>query len=233
LAEMKKFEGDTNSLFHGKTAERQLVVTLFDLFFAGTDTTTSTLDWSILFLCKYPHVQKRLQQEIAPITGNSRSISLSDRPNMPYTLSLIDEILRFSSIVPDGLPHRVMADNKQFKGYHIPKDSNIQINLWHIHHSTKIWGDPENFRPERFLSEDGKKFIKNENVMAFQPGRRQCVGESLARDSTFLYLTSFFQTFSIEFDPKMENIPGVEDSEVGFVRGPLPYSVIMKNRMEN
>ena len=137
---------------------------LFDLFFAGTDTTTTTLDWAILFLCKCPHVQKRLHQEIEEHTGNSRRVSLSDRPNMPYTLALIDEILRYSSIVPDGLVHWNLAEGKQFRGYHIPKDTLIQPSLWLVHHNPKVWGDPENFRPERFLSEDGKKYVKSENV---------------------------------------------------------------------
>jgi len=227
---MKKAEGDTSSHFHGPKAERQLIASLFDMFLAGSDTTSTSFAWAVLFLCKYPEVQRKLQEEITSITGDSRRISVTDRPNMPYALALLDEILRFSSIVPDGVEHRAMSDI-EFHGYHIPKDIIVQPNLWFIHHNPKIWGDPHNFRPERFLSADESKYLKNENLMAFQPGRRQCVGETLARDTLFLFITNVFQRFSMKFDPSHKE-PTL-DSEPGFVRAPYPYSVIMKDNLKN
>ncbi len=138
------------------------------MFNAGSDTTAITTAWTSLYLCKFPNVQTKFQEEISEVTsGDSRHVSLTDRPNMPYTLALIDEILRFSSIVPDGVPHRAMADS-EFHGYFIEKDMLIQPNLHFIHFNPEIWGDPENFRPERFLTGDGKKYVRNENLMAFQ-----------------------------------------------------------------
>lgn len=101
--------------------------------------------------------------------------------------------------------------------------------MHYMHHSKKVWGDPEVFRPERFLSQDGKKYVKNDYLIPFQIGRRQCVGETLARDTVFLYLTNLFQRFSFSFDPNHPN-PSVE---------PLPnmtskpYSVIIKDRVTN
>lgn len=153
---------------------------------------------------------------------------MDDRPNMPYTLALIDEILRYSSHVPDGVPHKAMAD-REFHGYLIEKDSLIQPNAYYIHNNPKIWGDPKNFRPERFLSPDGKKYVKSENMQAFQVGRRQCVGETLARDSLFLYITNLFQQFDMQRNPNEE--PSLESTQTPF-RSPLPYTVIMTNRLK-
>lgn len=147
---------------------------------------------------------------------------------MPYTLALIDEILRCSSIVPDGVQHRALAD-KEFQGYFIPKDAWIFSNMHYIHHDPKIWGDPEQFRPERFVS-DGK-YKKSDNLIPFQIGKRQCVGETLARDTIFLYLTNIFQRFSISFDPSLPE--PTTDSAPNFLLHPKPYSVIMKDRMTN
>ena len=62
----------------------------------------------------------------------------------------------------------------------------------------KIWGDPENFRPERFLDEHGN-IIKREELIPFSIGRRICLGESLAKMELFLYLATLFQKF--EFLP--------------------------------
>lgn len=176
----------------------------------------------------FPENQKKLQREIEEVTGNIRTVSVSDRPSMPFTLALIDEVLRFSSMVPDGVQHRVLAD-REFHGYFIPKNAWIQPNLYHIHHDPKIWGDPETFRPERFLSADGKKYVRSENVQAFQIGRRQCVGETLARDSIFLYVTNLFQKFDVAFDTS-KGEPTLE-SDIGFLRNPLPYYTKMSERV--
>lgn len=111
---------------------------LFDLFIAGTDTTATTLAWAYLYLCKFPKAQHKLQVEIAEITsGDSRKVFVEDRPNMPYTLALIDEILRFSSLVPDGAAHMAMADS-EFHGYLIEKGDMIQPNAHYFHFNPEI-----------------------------------------------------------------------------------------------
>ncbi|ODM92838.1 Cytochrome P450 2J5 [Orchesella cincta] len=229
LAEVRKTT-DEKSPFYGTMAERQLVATMLDLFLAGSDSSAATLSWTMVYLCKFPEVQKKLQKEIETVTGNTRQVSVADRPNMPYALALVDEILRHSSLVADGVQHRAMAE-REFHGYRIPKDAWVQPNLFFIHRDNKIWGDGDAFRPERFLTKDGKKYVKSENLQPFQVGRRVCVGETLARDNIFLYLTNIFQKFDVKFDPKgkepsLETIPG-------FFRAPEPYTVIMKERLSS
>ncbi|KAF4530244.1 hypothetical protein B566_EDAN018308 [Ephemera danica] len=61
----------------------------------------------------------------------------------------------------------------------------------------EIWGDPENFRPERFLTEDGQ-YQKNEHLLPFGGGSRVCMGESLARYSTLLYLAALVQRYQFQ-----------------------------------
>lgn len=148
---------------------------------------------------------------------------------MPYTLALIDEVLRLSSIVPNGVVHQAIED-KGFQGYFIPKGSFIMVNMHYMHHNTKDWGDPEVFRPERFLSEDEKTYKKSEKLFPFQMGRRQCVGETLARDTIFLFLTNMFQKFNIKFDPN-EPEPGIS-AKANFILEAKPFSVVLTNRAE-
>lgn len=228
LAEVKK-TSDPSSKFYGEMAEKQLIATLFDTFLAGSDTTATTVAWTVLYLCTFTEVQKKLQTEIQEITGDERKVSVLDRPQMPYAQAVIDEVFRYSSIVPTGVPHRALAE-REFRGYHIPKDALIQPNMQHFHFNPKYFPEPNKFRPERFLSEDGTKYKRNENLQPFQIGRRQCAGESLARDSAFLYITNLFQQFSVEFHPDSPRNPEFE-SEVGFLRAPLPFSVVMTDRL--
>ncbi|ODN00933.1 Farnesoate epoxidase [Orchesella cincta] len=228
LAEIEANKDNPASLFHDRRqAEKQLHAILADLFFAGTDTTSNTLAWAVLYLAKNQDAQKKMQKEISSVTGDSRLVTVSDRSNMPYTNGVMDETMRKSSIVASGVQHRAMA-GKQFREYFIPTDTWIFPNLYFIHHNPKIWGDPANFRPERFLTPDEKTYKKNDNLLPFQVGRRQCVGESLARDSFFLFLTNIFQRFSISLDP---NVPEPSNEpQVGFVLSPESYSIILKDR---
>ncbi|XP_021953079.2 methyl farnesoate epoxidase [Folsomia candida] len=219
---------DPNSAFMGKLGEDNLVSTLGDLYLAGTDTIATTLSWMILYLSKFPQIQKKFQQEIESVTGNTRKITVSDRPNMPYTQALIAETLRFSSIVPQGVQHRVLKD-QTYQGFLIPKDTVITANLYYIHFNPKIWRDPENFRPDRFLSPDGKSFKRHDSLIPFSTGRRQCLGESLARDSIFLFSTNIAQRFNLEFDKNgPEN--GFE-SKLSFLLKPKPFNVIFRDRL--
>lgn len=99
---------------------------------------------------------------------------------MPYTEAVIYEVLRRSTLVPIGVFHRAL-ETKEFHGYVIPKGAWVIPNLWSVHMNPEIWGDPESFRPERFISLDGKSVIKHEALIPFQYGKRQCLGEPLGK----------------------------------------------------
>jgi len=120
------------------------------------------------------------------------------------------------------------TEGKGFKGYFIPKDAWIFPNLHYLHHNPKVWGDPENFRPERFLSADGLKYQKSENLMPFQIGKRQCIGETLARDTLFLFITNIVQKFSLNLDPNMPE-PSLEP-KINFVLFPQDFSLLLEER---
>lgn len=83
------------------------------------------------------------------------------------------------------------------------------ICLYSLLQDKEHWGDPENFRPERFLNEHGK-FVKDEWMLAFGTGKRVCLGEVLARSTFFLFFTSLFQEFTFSIpagDPKPTTVP--------------------------
>lgn len=68
----------TNVEFHFPV--HSLTSVVGDLFAAGSDTTSSTLSWMILYLAKFQHVQEKLQAELDTVVGKSRSPTLADRP---------------------------------------------------------------------------------------------------------------------------------------------------------
>ena len=71
---------------------------LLDLMFAGAETTSTVMNWSMLLLIKYPDVQKRVQEELDSVCGTERLPSLKDRQHLHYTDAVINEILRYTDI---------------------------------------------------------------------------------------------------------------------------------------
>jgi len=61
-------------------------------------------------------------------------------------------------------------------------------------------------------------------------GKRQCLGETLARDTLFIFLTGLIQNFSFELDPSDKDIDPFQLKPL-FVVSPDPYKVIMRKRV--
>ena len=126
-----------------------------DLFMAGTETTSTAITWIILFFLHYPQVQERCYQEVCDVIGTQRPPSMLDKAKMTYLEATIMEVLRYANIAPLSAPHSTSCD-VSFRGYVIPKGTYVVANMSSVLHDPASWGDPENFRPERFIGTDGK-----------------------------------------------------------------------------
>ncbi|XP_046583891.1 vitamin D(3) 25-hydroxylase-like [Haliotis rubra] len=183
--------------------ESHLKMTLTDIFMAGTTDAGNNLVWSILYLLHYPEVQEKCFQQIKEHIGLERRPTMLDKPNLPYVEAVYSEILRHVDMVPTGMPYTVPCGVK-FMGYTFPEGFTIIPMLNSVLHDQTAWGDPQNFRPERFLNDEGK-FQKREEFMPFSIGRRACVGQSLFRMEQFLILTTLIQRF--KFFPPSGTLP--------------------------
>ncbi|CAJ0933284.1 unnamed protein product [Ranitomeya imitator] len=140
-----------------------------DLFIAGTDTTTNTLLWSLLYMCLHPNVQEKVQAEIDSVIGRDRPPSLTDKIQMPFTEATIMEVQRMTVVVPLSVPH-MASESTVFQGYTIPKGSVVLANLWAVHRDPKVWEKPNDFNPSRFLDEHGQ-ILKKEAFIPFGIGK--------------------------------------------------------------
>ncbi|KAM3920799.1 cytochrome P450 2F2-like [Leptodactylus fuscus] len=206
---LNKVEEEANNPGSHFTME-SLTITTYNLFIAGTGTTASTLRWAIKFMMEYPEIQKKVQAEIDQVLGSEKWPSLEHRVSMPYTDAVIHEVQRYASIVANSLPHATLRDIK-FKGYTIPKDTQIITFLHSALYDKKYWNNPEEFNPERFLDENGK-CVKNEALIPFGAGKRSCIGEALAKTEIFIFLVSFLQKFNLKFPPG-------ERGPIGLIQG--------------
>ncbi|XP_050162526.1 cytochrome P450 2J2-like [Myiozetetes cayanensis] len=178
--------------------EEHLIMCLLDLMFAGTETTSSTLRWALLFMALHPEIQARVQAEIDAVIGQARQPVLEDRNNMPYTNAVIHEVQRKANIVPFNVPRMAVKDTT-LDGFFIPKGTIVMTNITSVMFDKNEWETPDTFNPGHFLK-DGK-FWKREYFLAFSVGKRACLGEVLARSELFLFFTSLLQKFTFQAPP--------------------------------
>ncbi|KAJ6656330.1 hypothetical protein lerEdw1_003833 [Lerista edwardsae] len=217
LEEMEKRKDDVNSSFNAKN----LCLVIGDLFLAGTETTSTTLLWGLLYMILYPNVQTKVHEEIEEVIGKNRPPKMEDQAHMHYTRAVIHEIQRFGNVVPAGVPHMTHRDT-ELGGFFISKGTTVIINLTSVLKDETMWEKPNEFYPENFLDKNGQ-FAKREAFLPFSTGRRVCLGEQLARMELFLFFTSLLQRFTFCI-PKDQPRPR-DDGCYTFTLIPQPYQI--------
>ncbi|XP_052235369.1 cytochrome P450 2U1-like [Dreissena polymorpha] len=187
---------------------------MLDTVVAGMSEMIKSIRMLILLMCRHQDVQSRVNTEIRDVIGPVGTPSTNHREAMTYTQAVIMEMLRYVSQTPLAIPHKCNED-VVLDGYAILKDTAILPNIWGIHHDEDVWGDPWDFRPERFLcAEDGKKLLPADHkfmktLIPFSVGKRRCPGEDFAMSRLFLVLTSLLQRLHFR-PPEGEELPSVD-----------------------
>jgi cytochrome P450 len=182
---------------------------------AATDTTSATIVWAMTALIKNPSVMKKVQEEIRGSRVKKDFLDGDDIQNFVYLKAVIKETLRLYLPAPLLLP-RETREKCIVGGYHIPAKTIVYVNAWSIHRDSKIWKDPEEFYPERFL-ESSINFLGHDfELIPFGAGRRICPGISIAVASLELTLANLLYSFDWELphglvkeDIDTEMLPGI------------------------
>ncbi|XP_049832281.1 methyl farnesoate epoxidase-like [Schistocerca gregaria] len=207
--------------------EDGLVATVFDLFGAGAESVSNTLAFAVMYLVLHPDVQQKLHKELDLVVGHARRVSLEDRPQLPYLEAVITEVSRINTIAPLCPPHAALKDTT-LCGYNIPQGTWLFISLWSIMHDREHWGDPDVFRPERFIDKETGKFVRDPFFINFGAGPRVCLGMALAKNNLFLFLASLLQDFTISLPPD-EPKPSTL-ALPGFTTAPKPFRAHFSTR---
>ncbi|CAL4917540.1 unnamed protein product [Urochloa decumbens] len=177
---------------------------------AGTDTTSTALQWIMAELVKNPAVQEKLYDEIKSTCGGDEQeeVSEEDTQGMPYLKAVVLEGLRRHPPAHFVLAHKA-AEDIEAGGYLIPKGATVNFTVAEMGWDAREWDKPMKFVPERFMpggdgegvDVTGSREIK---MMPFGVGRRICAGLGVA----MLHLEYFVANLVREFE--WHEVPGEE-----------------------
>lgn len=210
-----------------KLTEDEIVSLCSEFLNAGTDTTSTALQWIMANIVKYRDVQERLVAEIKGVVEETEEeVKEEDLQKMPYLKAVILEGLRRHPPGHFVLPHAVTQD-VVLDGYVVPKKGMVNFMVADIGWDEKVWEEPMEFKPERFLSGGegegvditGSREIK---MMPFGVGRRICPGLGLA----VLHLEYFVANLVWKFEWNT-----VEGEDVDFAEK-QEFTMVMKNPLK-
>ncbi|KAL0577986.1 hypothetical protein V5O48_004024, partial [Marasmius crinis-equi] len=184
LQKQREFEMDDHEIAYALSAP----------WSAGVLTTVATIEVAILAMLHDPSVMRKAQAEIDRVVGRGRIPDFSDIDALPYLQALIKETLRWRPIAPIGFAHCVTEDDV-YNGMFIPKGSTVFANISAITSDPKLFPEPEQFKPERFLNTDDPRLTNY--TLSFGFGRRVCPGLHIAQQSVFIVLVRMLWAFDM------------------------------------
>lgn len=180
---------------HGAMSDKQLRDELITLFIAGHETTALALTWAFHLLSRHPQIDAAVAAEIRQALGD-KVPTLADLPNLKAAERVIKESMR---LYPPlwSIAGRLVLQDCEIGGYHIPKDSVIFISPWAMHRNPRYFTEPQAFHPERWTDEFSKALPKY-TYFPFGAGQRVCIGMPFAMLEATLALAMVVRQYRLE-----------------------------------
>lgn len=195
---------------------------------AGTEPTAIMLCYATFFFYRYPHVQKRIMEELATVELKDGRLPLLKLESLPYLTGFIKESLRYLPLIPGRLPRVVPKGGLYIPSVNktVPEGCVVGLSQIHVNFDPEVFPDPYEFKPERWFADAGEDLDKW--VLAFSKGRTDCIGKTLAYAEMYLVLANLFTTFDMELAPG--SIEGMEWEDRVVAHSKKSLRVIAKSR---
>ncbi|XP_062225716.1 cytochrome P450 71A1-like [Phragmites australis] len=183
---------------------------ILDMFIAGTDTTSKSVEWAMAELIKNPKEMEKVQAEVRQVAG-ARGVLEEQLGTMSRLQASLKEAMRLHAPVPILLPRETIRDTK-LHGYDIPAKTRVIINAWAIGRDNEYWENADEFLPERFMHNAIDYTGKDFRFIPFSAGRRGCPAIAFATRLVELALANLLYHFDWELpeDQDVESFEVVE-----------------------
>ncbi|KAM3397938.1 premnaspirodiene oxygenase [Capsicum galapagoense] len=167
---------------------------VYDMFAAGTETSSATLDWAMVEIMKNPSVLCKARAEVREAFRGRETFGENDIEELKYLKLVVKETLRLHPPLPLMLP-RECREEVDINGFTIPLKTKVIVNIWAIARDPRYWDDAESFKPERFEHSSVDFVGNNFEFLPFGSGRRICPGISFGLANVYLPLAKLLYHF--------------------------------------
>jgi cytochrome P450 len=201
--------------------DTQILEEFMTLLTAGSETTPSAMSWACYLLGQHPEIQEQVQAEIDEKVGG-RDITASDIGGLDLTRRVVHESLRLYPPVW-ALSRRTAAD-VTLDGHEVAAKTLLFYSFYSIHRDGDVYSDPDEFQPERWKGEAGKKLPRTA-FLPFGAGFRNCIGEAFAWAEIQCVLGTLLQRWTIQ---PVETDAVTPVAMGALVPGPLPMRLVRR-----
>ncbi|KAL6885463.1 hypothetical protein ACP4OV_010242 [Aristida adscensionis] len=208
-------DGDGEHAGKGRLlTDKEIVYLVFEFLGAGTYSAKTCLEWALAHLADKPEIQEKLHREVA----GYRHHGVPAEQNLPYLHAVVLESLRLHPPIPfmkrDVHAMAIALDKAALPLQ--PEDLQVSIVLGAIGRDGKLWTNPDEFNPDRFLGGGEGKGVrlvagpKEVKMLPFGAGRRRCPGWVMGTTHIKCFLAKLVREF--EWSPAAEG--GIDFTEV-------------------
>jgi cytochrome P450 len=173
---------------------RELRDELMTLLMAGHETSATIAAWCVYHVHQHPDTLRKLREEIAA-HGNGEAVPLATINELKFLDAVVKETMRITPVF--SLVARVLKEPRTFGNATYPANVILSPNIYGTHHRADLWGDPEVFRPERFLEDRASAF----HYFPFGGGIRKCIGMSFAYYEMKIFLSEMVRRVQFRTTP--------------------------------
>ncbi|KAI3956384.1 hypothetical protein MKW92_032031 [Papaver armeniacum] len=206
---MSVLDEEKEDLFFGYTRDTVIKGTCLNLILAASDTTSVTLTWALSRVLTNPSVLKKVQDELDTKVGKERNVQGQDIDDLVYLQAIVKETLRLYPPGPLSVPHQATEDCF-VGGYEVKAGTRLLVNLWKLQRDPRVWSNPLEFRPERFLPHPAGGFGgetayidfrgQHYEYTPFGSGRRICPGIDFGLQTLHMALARLLHAFDFATD---------------------------------
>ncbi|CAN8284101.1 unnamed protein product [Cochlearia groenlandica] len=206
-----RLQSQETKLGSSRITDKHIRAILMDIFVAGIDTSAITMDWVMAELARHPRVMKKVQSEIRQHVGEAKGkVTYDDLEGLTYLKMVIKETWRLHAPSPILIPREAIS-KFSINGYDIYPGTRIHVNTWAIGRNPKVWKDPEEFIPERFLDSNVETKGTSFELLPFGSGRRGCPAMNVGTSTVEYTLANLLYRFDWEAveEVSVEEAPGL------------------------
>ncbi|XP_042857907.1 probable cytochrome P450 49a1 [Penaeus japonicus] len=178
---------------------KDVVTLILDMIFAGIDTTSHTMAFTLYLLAKNPEAQRKLQQEVdQALKDDPRTLTPTHIAKLSYAKAVVKESLRMFPVAMGFM--RQLSTDVVLSGYHIPKGSSVLMLNYEDAQKDTAFPRPREFLPERWLRGNELASSHAFALLPFGAGTRMCIGRRLAEQEMYVFLARVMQRYNVNYN---------------------------------